>query len=320
MTFNSPPDYWQCRIQCKCGPAATVLSWKQWQEIRNGFSTDAILFPKGFPSIVCQDPKRRNCRYWGQYTSTAQCLGALYCMTFSRSNRKYLANTQSQTQWLMPAMPMLKRQTHRTTVMTARSVLVVLWVPGQPGLQCEIILKTNKMDVWLNWGPKQEVKSVMLSEGPEVGRDRHLLLQAKHSLNQQKQETLPWQTAAKKDVDYSERPWTKGNLSFTITFSTERLHQISMPPSLYALEDVKACCSYRPIFLELKSALTMCANTFAYDTTKQLCPLFWHCRECLFVSSFLLLLYSIIITWKTAITYNSRGTVPIHLVVVVVFF
>lgn len=41
----------------------------------------------------------------------------------------------------------------------------------------------------------------MLSEGPEVGWDRHLLLQAKHSLNQQKQETLPWQTAAKKDVD-----------------------------------------------------------------------------------------------------------------------
>lgn len=40
-----------------------------------------------------------------------------------------------------------------------------------------------------------------LSEGPEVGRDSYLLLRAKHSLNQQKQETLPWQTAAEKDGD-----------------------------------------------------------------------------------------------------------------------
>lgn len=110
----------------------------------------------------------------------------------------------------------------------------------------------------------------MLSEGPEEGRDRHLLLQAKHSLNQQKQETLPLQTAAKKDVDTVRDPEQKETFHSRSHSQLKDCIKLVCPPSLYALEDVKACCSYRPIFLELKSALTMCANTFAYDTTKQL--------------------------------------------------
>lgn len=63
--------------------------------------------------------------------------------------------------------------------------------PASLGLQCEILSQSKQNRCVAKLRTKAGEKSDMLSEGPEVGWDRYLVLRAKHSLNQQKQETLP---------------------------------------------------------------------------------------------------------------------------------
>lgn len=69
------------------------------------------LISQRFSLYSLSRPQRQKLQILGPIHVNCTMPGCLYCMTFSRSNRKYLAYTQSQTWRLMPAMPMLKRQT-----------------------------------------------------------------------------------------------------------------------------------------------------------------------------------------------------------------